>query len=223
MKSQATTRDSRAFAQNHAHAAQLHRQRRRSFTLRQDHRGHRPVRRPGLRRNPAQHRARHRRGGAQRPRLPGTGLVPDQRRRARPPADAAVRQGGRACRRTGADRAARLRQAHQTGQGRRAGAGALLRVLRRRLRQAARRDHSLPRRLQRDDLARAARRDRPHHSVELPDADFRPQRRRRAGGGQCLRGQARRRRLPVADARGAAGDRSRLSGRRAQHRDRLRP
>ena len=41
--------------------------------------------------------------------------------------------------------------------------------------------------------------------LELPDANLRPQRGRRAGGGQLLRGQAGRRRLPVADPRGAAG------------------
>ena len=110
-----------------------------------------------------------------------------------------------------AARAARLRQADQAGARRRAGAGALLRVLCRRLRQAARRDHPLPGRLQRLHLARAARRHRPHHSVELPDADLRPQRGRRAGGGQCLRGQAGRGRLPVADPRGAAGGRGAAS------------
>ena len=140
-----------------------------------------------------------------------------------PPADAPVEQGRRACRGTRGAGAARLRQAHQAGQGRCPGAGALLRVLCRRLRQAARRHHPLPGRLQRVHLARAARRHRAHHPVELPDADLRPQRRRRAGGRQRLRGQAFGRRLPVADPRGAAGGRGRLSGRRHQHRDRLRP
>jgi hypothetical protein len=139
------------------------------------------------------------------------GLEQGQRRRARAIADEALRQGGRARRRTGGHRAARLRQTHQASQGRCAGTGALLRVLRRRLRQAARRDHPLPGRLQRADLARAARRHRPHHSVELPDADLRAQRGRRAGRRQRLRGQARRRRLPEPDPRGAAGGRGGLS------------
>ena len=151
------------------------------------------------------------------------GLAQGQRGRARPAALQAVAEDRRARRRTGAARAARLRQAGQAGARRRAGAGALLRVLCRRLRQAARRDHPLPGRLQRLHLARAARRHRPHHSVELPDADLRAQRGRRAGRGQRLRGQAGRGRLPVADPRGATGGRSRLSAGRDQHRHRLRP
>ena len=59
--------------------------------------------------------------------------------------------------------------------------------------------------------------------LELSDADLRTQRGRRPGGRQCVRGEAGRRRLPLADPRGSAGGRSRLSGRRAQHRDGLRP
>ena len=49
----------------------------------------------------------------------------------------------------------------------------------------------------------------PHHSVELPDADLRPQRRRGARRRQRLRGQAGRGRLPVAAAHRRAGRRSR--------------
>ena len=112
-----------------------------------------------------------------------------------------------------AARAARLRQAGQAGACRRRRAGALLRVLCRRLRQAAWRDPALSGRLQRVHLARAAWRHRPHHSVELPDADLRPQRRRRAGRRQYLRRQAGRRRLPVADPGRATGRRGRLSRR----------
>ena len=80
---------------------------------------------------------------------------------------------------------------------------ALLRVLWRRGRQAARRNDPLSGRLHRADVARAAWRHRPHHSVELPVADLRPLGRRRAGGGQRVRGQAGRRCVPVAAARGA--------------------
>ena len=40
--------------------------------------------------------------------------------------------------------------------------------------------------------ARAVRRDRPHHALELPAAHARPDRRARAGGRQLLRAQARR-------------------------------
>ena len=65
--------------------------------------------------------------------------------------------------------------------------------------------------LQRAHLARAPRRDRPCDPLELPHADLWPQRGRRAGGGQRLRGQTGRRRLPLADPRGAAGGRGGLS------------
>ena len=68
----------------------------------------------------------------------------------------------------------------EAGPRRRARAGALPRVLRRRRRQGARRDASRPRRLHRLHAARAARRHRPHRAVELPDADRRPPRRRGA-------------------------------------------
>ena len=100
---------------------------------------------------------------------------------------------------------------------------ALFRVLRRRLRQAARRDASVPDRLHGADVARAARRHRPHHPVELSAADLRPLGRRRARRGQCLRRQAGRGRLPLAPARCRARGRGRLARRRAQRRHRARP
>ena len=62
--------------------------------------------------------------------------------------------------------------------------------------------HSLSRRLHRADVAGAARRHRPHHSVELPAADIRTLGRRRARGRQCVRGQAGGGRVPVGVARG---------------------
>ena len=70
------------------------------------------------------------------------------------------------------------------------------------------------------DDPRAARRDRAHRSVELPDADLRPHRRRRARGRQRVRGEARRGRVPVAAARRRARGRGGAPGRRAQHRHR---
>ena len=97
-----------------------------------------------------------------------------------PPAGAARARDPRSRRRAGADRGARLRQAAAAGARRR----------RRRARAissstAARRDKlhgetiPYPRRLHGADLARAARRHRPHHSLELSAADLRPLGRRR--------------------------------------------
>ena len=77
-------------------------------------------------------------------------------------------------------------------------------------------------RLHRADLARAARRHRPHHSVELPDADLRALGRRRARGRQRLRGEARRGCMPVAAAHRRTRRGRRSSRRRAQHRHRAR-
>ena len=118
------------------------------------------------------------------------------RHRARPSAaeDECARAG--AGRRTGAAGSAGRRQAAQAGPGRRRGAGALPGVLRRCRRQGARRDPALRQRLHRLHAARAARRHRAHRALELPDADHRPQRRRGAGDGQCLRAQTRRGSLP---------------------------
>ena len=124
-------------------------------------------------------------------------------------------------RRTGAARVAHDRQAAEAGPRRRTRTGPLLRVLRRRRRQAARRDDPVSVRHDGADDPRAARRHRPHHSVELSDADLRSQRRCGAGGRQRLRRQAGRGCLPVAAARRRAGDRRRLPGRRAEHRHRL--
>ena len=73
-------------------------------------------------------------------------------------------------------------------------------------RQGARRDAALLGRLHRADAARAARRDRPHRALELPDADRRPQRRRGAGDGQRLRAEA---------GRGGLPDRARVRAHRA--------
>ena len=82
------------------------------------------------------------------------------------------------------------------------------------------RDDPLPERLHRADAARAARRDRPHRALELPDADHRPQRRRGAGDGQCLRAEAGRGGLPHRAGLRAHRRGGRLAGRRAQRRAR---
>ena len=113
-------------------------------------------------------------------------------------------------------RGARRRQAAAAGAGRRAGAGALPGVLRRRGRQADRRDHPLSRRLHRLHAARAARRDRPHHPLELSDADHRPLGGGGAGGGQRLRAEAGRGSVPHRARLRAPGRGGRAAGRRAQ-------
>ena len=123
-------------------------------------------------------------------------------------------------RRAGAAGGAGRGQALQAGPRRRGGAGALPRVLRRRRRQGARRDHPLRQRLHRVHAARAARRHRPHRALELPDADHRPQRRRGAGHGQCLRAEARRGSLPDGAGLRAHRARGRAAGRRAERRAR---
>ena len=102
--------------------------------------------------------------------------------------------------------AARLRQTLNRP-GRCRGAGALLRVLCRGLRQTARRNHFPTWTATACSPGASPRRHRPHHPVELPHADLWPQRGRRAGGRQCVRGQTGRRCLPVADPRGATGGR----------------
>ena len=84
-------------------------------------------------------------------------------------------------------------------------------------------DDSVSGRLHGADLARAARRHRPHHSLELSAADLRPLGRRRARRRQRLRRQAGRGRLPVAAARRRTCRRRRLARRRAQHRHRTWP
>ena len=117
------------------------------------------------------------------------------------------------------DRGARLRQAAEAGARGRRGVRALLRVLRRRVRQAARRDDPVSGGIHRAHVARAARRHRPRHPVELSAADLRPLGRRCARRRQRMRGQAGRGRLPVAVARRGAGRRRGPSRGRAQHRD----
>ena len=119
-------------------------------------------------------------------------------------------------------RGARRRQAAQAGARRCRRARPLLRVLRRLLRQGARRDPAVRRRLHRADAARAARRHRPHRALELSDADRRPQRRRRPGDGQCLRPQAGRGGLPDGARVRPDRDRGRPAAGRAQRRARAR-
>ena len=98
-------------------------------------------------------------------------------------------------------RGARHRQAADVGEERHRRARTLLRVLRRRRRQVARRDHSLPERLPRRAPARAARRHRTHPAVELSGADVRPHAGAVAGGRQRRGAQARRGRLRFVVAR----------------------
>ena len=82
---------------------------------------------------------------------------------------------------------------------------------------------SLPQQASRLDPARAARRDGPHHPLELSRCRFRPLGRRGAGRRQRLRGQAGGGRFLEHPQGGAPRARSRLSGRRAQCRDGARP
>ena len=189
---------------------------------RRHHRGRQSERRRELRRARPRHRGGRRCGGRGGARGARWRLGPDARVRARPhprPArPAGARAGGRARPARGAGR----RQAAPPGQGRRAGAGALLRVLRRRGRQGARHHDPLSRRLHGLDPARAARRHRPHHPVELPDADPRAQRRRGARHGQRLRAQAGRGRVAHRARGRPARARGGAAAGRPQHRAGLR-
>ena len=171
----------------------------------------------------ARHPSRHRRRGGRRPRAPS---------RAPGASTPAVERGrllsqARRARSSTITRSSPQIEARDTGKPMaqaRADIDAtrpLLRVLRRRRRQGARRDHPVSRRLPGDDPARAARRHRPHHPVELPGAD--------------VRAHARRRRSPRATPRSLkpaeeaclalvaprrARDRGRLARRRDQRRHR---
>ena len=109
-------------------------------------------------------------------------------------------RGARQRRRACADRGARHRQADDDSTQRHHRAGALLRVLRRRRRQGAWRGDSVPERPHGDAAARAARRHRAHHPVELPGADARPHRRAGARDGQRRGAEARRGHQPVGAA-----------------------
>ena len=148
----------------HAGAA-FHRQSLGRAGDRRDAADDRPVRRRAVRGDRARQRGRHRSRRCARRRRARDGawgaLAPAEKGRllAR-----AVARDPRSRRRARADRGARLRQAAEAGARRRRRLRALLRVLRRRLRQAARRDDSLSRGLHGADVARAARRHRPHHS-----------------------------------------------------------
>ena len=144
--------------------------------------------------------------------------------RARPPARGAVACDRRARRRARADRGARLRQADEAGARRRRRLRALLRVLRRRLRQAARRRRS-PIRTGYTVLTWREPHGVTGHIIpwNYPMQIFGRTRRRRAGGGQRLRRQAGRGRVPVAAARRGARRRVGLPAGRAQHRHRARP
>ncbi len=136
------------------------------------------------------------------------------------PADGAFAGDPRPRRRARVDRGARLRQADEAGARGRSRLRALLRVLRGRARQAARRHDSVHAGLHGADLARAAGRHGTHHPVELPDADLRAQRRRGARGGQRVRRQAGRGCVPVAAAHRRARERVGAARRHAQRRHR---
>jgi hypothetical protein len=121
---------------------------------------------------------------------------------------------------TGPAGGARHRQAPEPGAQRHHRGRALLRVLRQRRRQAARRGHPLPGRLPRRGAARTLWRHRAHPALELPGADVRPQHRAGAGHRQLPGAQAVRRRLPDASglcrhrgrSRAAAGGAERRHG-----------
>ena len=134
----------------------------------------------------------------------------------------AVGRGHRAQRGVRAARGARHRQVAEDRARRCHGTRALLRVLRRRVRQAARRDAAVRDRLHRPHDPRAPRRHRPHHPVELPDADLRPHGGRVARRRQRLRRQAGRGREPVDPAPRRAGGRDRVPARHAQRGHRVR-
>ena len=127
-----------------------------------------------------------------------------------------ARRGRRgAHRRTRRARIARHRQAAEPGPRRHGRDRALLRVLRQRRRQGARRDDPLPQRLHRRGGARSARRHRPHRPVELSGADLRPLGRRLARLRQRLRGEAGRGRVPDRSS-ASPSSRSRSASRRAR-------
>ena len=121
--------------------------------------------------------------------LQGEWGAPD-RDRARAALGETRRTGRLPRRRACPDRGARRRQAVEAGPRRRARAGPLHGVLRRRRRQGDGRNHPLPRRLYRLHVARAPWRDRAYRAVELSDADRRAHRRRGAGDGQRLCAEA---------------------------------
>ena len=126
--------------------------------------GRRDLRGRGARRRPC--RAQRRRGVRRRVGTPRCG---GSRAAAR-----AVRHGDRAARGAArADRVAGHRQADLASARRPRRDGALFRILRGRRRQAARRHDPVSAGLRRASAARAGRRDRAHHPVELPGADVR--------------------------------------------------
>ena len=210
-------------AGGHDASPEFHRQSMGRAGERRDIADDRSVRRAAVRVHRLRFRARRRRGGRF-----GTPRVRRLMGPARSGGEGAAAgetraRDSRPRRRAGAHRGARLRQAAFAGAQRRGGVCALLRVLRRRVRQAHRRDDSLSGELHRIDVARAARRHRPHHPVELSVADLRALGRRRAGRGQCVRREAGGRRMPVIAARGGARCGDRAAGWRAQYRHGARP
>ena len=152
--------------------------------------GRRPVARDRDRRDRARDGRRHRRGGRGRRARASRRMGPPDRDRARAAPGETRRTGRLPRRRACPDRGARRRQAVEAGPRRRARAGPLHGVLRRRRRQGDGRNHPLPRRLYGLHVARASRRDRAYRAVELSDADRRAHRRRGAGDGQRLRAEA---------------------------------
>ena len=209
------------------HAAPpLHRQRLAGRHYRQHDPGRGPEHGRGVRHSGPGHLRRRRAGGGL-----GAGgdgrdvrgpLGTPARGPARAPHGAAGSGRDRTRRGIRAPRGPRHRQVAQDRAGRRRGPGPLLRILRRRLRQAARRDPALRTGLHGAHHSRAARRDRAHHPVELPDADLRAHRRRVARGRQRLRGEAGRRCQPVDSPSRRTGRRDRLPRRHAQRGHRLR-
>ncbi len=147
-------------------------------------------------------------------------LGPAQRHRARPHHGQDRPGHPRPPRRAVEARSARHRQADDHRAQRHHGAGALLRVLRQRGRQGARRGDPVPERPPGHAAARAAGRDRAHHSVELPGADARPLGRAGAGDGQRGGVEAGRRHEPVGPAGGRDRRGLRAARGRAQRRHR---
>ena len=184
--------------------------------------GDRRADRPGGRGRPRGYRPR-RQGGTQG--LRGRSVVEDQAGRARQDGVAPGRPPGKAPGRAGRDREPRQRQAGQRCQGRRPAVRLRASALHGRLvDQDHRPEHSDLRagRLACLFDARAGRRGRPDHSVELPAADGGLEDRAGAGGGLHHRAEARRADAAQRAAAGRAGDGGGLPARRAQHRDRRR-